>query len=188
MDSLTIVIAMFGIFIPLCWIWRIYSKDQLISGRLAITGIIAHLLICSLLFSLMRDTPWALFSYCSLVLVAIAVNPLVKLVKLRHEEQLSRQIARENRADALATTEREPGSAAMHAAAARLCLERGRYDEAIMEFEMAIALDPQHAQQEHTQLKRVRAEKKRWEQLRKRGIAALPHDEVEKEKWYHVSE
>jgi tetratricopeptide (TPR) repeat protein len=61
-----------------------------------------------------------------------------------------------------------PEIAPYHAALADACMECGRYDEAIIEYEMAIALLPDHSRQARCKLQRAMTERKRGHQTGQR--------------------
>ena len=147
-----------GLTIPPLWILRVWLEERLVSTSLALSGIGAHLFLC---IALPLLSPWALVTYCALILLAIALTPTINR---RLDRASMKDLQSEEVEQYLAALERQPDNPALHAALAQAYLDIARYDEAIASFEKAIALDPHHTQPERAKLRSARAEKQRREE------------------------
>ncbi len=160
---LALIVIILGAIVPPLWIGHLWLAEQQIKAPYAIVGLLVHVLLCGLLIAFFSTVPWGLITYCSLLLLAISVDPLLKLF---NDRMGVKDIVNEDITNYLAALERQPGNAALHAALAKAYLDSKRYDEAIAAFERAIVLDPNHTQRERSQLREAMTAKEQVDKRR----------------------
>ena len=119
--------------------------------RLLAGCLVAHLIVLLLLH---RIAWWLALAYLLSVNLYLLCQP--RLAERRRRQRAAAKIDAEiRRLERIAAV--NPEVARYHTALADACLEHGRYDEAVLEYQMAIALQPDQSKGERVKLQRALA-------------------------------
>jgi tetratricopeptide (TPR) repeat protein len=141
------------IFMQIINAWLI---DKVISA----THALLLMLVIIMLFGAVWTTQGqsAMYVYVALSLGAAGIT---HLLHVEHERRLLKRLREESMAKYRAVLARDPKNAAAHTYMAEALAEIGEYDDAIAEYQAAIALAPDASVREHHQLKMVEHAKAR---------------------------
>lgn len=168
---LSLFLGMCGLLLPVLWMLRNWREEN-ISSTFAIIGLVSHLFVFSLLIAGFQASPYGIVIYSSFIMLAIAFNKSLTLVR---ERKILKKTSDEDIAYYLQQIERQPQSAAAHAALAKVYAKNARYDEAIAEYEQAIEIDPWHSDSEQFALHTALQAKRR---LEKQSCPSSPLDRL----------
>jgi tetratricopeptide (TPR) repeat protein len=155
------ILVVAAIFLPISWILRVWS-EQLVGTRLAVLGLIMHVLFLIILLSL---SPLLLTIYCSIALLAIGLSTFLNL---QAEWSFMKRRARTDIEKYRRMLGVHPDTAAIHAALGKAYWESNLYDEAIEELETAIRLDPHNSHAEENLLRRIRDRQQQKEEKQRK--------------------